>query len=258
MMPFFEYLPQFLLVFVRLTSFFVSAPLWMDRQVPAPYKWGFAFFTSILVFGVIEPQKTLELDGDFILLILKETMVGLALGFFASILLYAVQLAGSFIDLQSGFAMATMFNAQTGVQEPITGRLFYIITMVFFLSVNGHHILIHGVLASFEWIPIDSWLPSMVSENFVIHALEILKTMFWLAFLIAAPIVGALFLVDVALGILTKTAPQMNLFVVGIPIKMIVHYLVLYAFLPGFFYVLGKLVSTMVHSFEQILKILGS
>ncbi|WP_284036418.1 flagellar biosynthetic protein FliR [Neobacillus sp. 114] len=257
-MLFFDYLPQFLLVFVRLTSFFVSAPLWMDRQVPGPYKWGFAFFTSILVVGVIDHHQVLEFDGEFILLVLKETMVGLCLGFIAAILLYAVQVAGSFIDLQSGFAMASMFNAQTGVQEPITGRLFYIITMVFFLSVNGHHILIQGVLASFDWLPVDSWLPVLVSKNLAALSLEVMRNMLWLAFLIAAPIAGALFLVDVALGILSKTAPQMNLFVVGIPVKMFVHYLVLYAFLPGFFFVLGKLVRTMVHSLEQLLKILGS
>jgi flagellar biosynthesis protein FliR len=257
-MPFFDYLPQFLLIFVRLTSFFVSAPLWMDRQLPGPYKWGFAFFTSILVFGVMNHGQVLELDGLFTLLVLKETMIGLCLGFCAAILLYAVQLAGSFIDLQSGFAMATMFNAQTGTQEHITGRLLYIIAMVFFLSVNGHHILIQGILASFEWLPVDSWLPSASSQNLLMLGLELVRNMFWLAFLIAAPIAGALFLVDVALGILSKTAPQMNLFVVGIPVKMLVHYVVLYAFLPSFFYVLGKLVNMMVDSMEQLLKIIGS
>lgn len=257
-MVFFDYLPQFLLIFVRLTIFFVSAPLWMDRQVPGPYKWGFAFFTSILVFGVMDHQHVLALDGVFILLVLKETMVGLCFGFFAAMLLYAVQVAGSFIDLQSGFAMATMFNAQTGVQEPVTGRLFYLLTMVFFLSVNGHHILIQGVLASFEWIPVDSWLPKLASQNLAALSLKVMRNMFWLAFLISAPIAGAIFLVDVALGILSKAAPQMNLFVVGLPVKMFVHFIVLYAFLPGFFYVLGKLVQTMVHSFEQILKIVGS
>jgi flagellar biosynthetic protein FliR len=167
-------------------------------------------------------------------------------------------LAGSFIDLQSGFAMASIFNPQSGVQEPITGRLFYIIAIVFFLSVNGHHILIQGVLASFQWIPVDSLLPTGASENLVLLSLDVTKNMFWLAFLLAAPLVGTLFLVDIALGILAKTVPQMNLFVVGVPVKMIVHFIVLYVSLPGFFYVMGKLVSLMVQSFEQILKILGT
>ncbi|MDF2902686.1 MAG: flagellar biosynthetic protein FliR [Bacillus sp. (in: firmicutes)] len=258
MMSLLSYLPFFLLVFVRLTAFFITAPLWMDRKIPAPFKWGFAFFTSILVLGVIQPDHVLEMDTNFILLLLKETLVGLCLGFFTSILLYAVQLAGSFVDLQSGFAMASMFNPQTGTQEAMTGRLYYVIALSFFLAIDGHHLLIKGVLASYQWIPIYSWLPSASSENLVMLSLDMMKNMIWLAFLIAIPLVGTLFFVDIALGILSKTAPQMNLFVVGIPVKMFVHFIVLYVSLPGFFYVLGKLVSTMVHSIEQILKILGS
>jgi flagellar biosynthesis protein FliR len=257
-MQIFEYIPLFLLVFVRLTCFFLSAPLWMDKQIPAPFKWGFAFFTSFLVVGILDGQHGLELNSDYILLILKEVIVGLSLGLFAGFLFYAVELAGSFVDLQSGFAMATMFNPQSGVQEPITGRLYYILSIVFFLSVNGHHILIQGVMASFQWIPVDSWLPHGASGNLVNLSLNITKNMFWIAFLIAAPLVGSLFLVDIALGILAKTAPQMNLFVVGVPIKMIVHFIVLYVTLPAFFYVLGKMVAIMVQSLEQILKILAS
>lgn len=256
-MQYFDYIPGFLLVFVRLTGFFVSAPLWMERQVPAPFKWGTALFISILVVGMMDLPEGLALDSSYILLIMKEVIIGLCLGFFAAILFYAVQLAGSFIDLQSGFAMASMFNPQSGIQEPITGRFYYILAMVFFLSVNGHHILIQGVMASFQWIPIDSMFPSDASSNLVILSLDSIKNMFWLAFLIAAPIMGSIFLVDIALGILAKTAPQMNLFVIGIPVKMIMHYIVLYVTLPAFFYVLGKLFTIMTQSLGNLLHIFG-
>lgn len=251
-------LPLFLLVFVRLTCFFVTAPLWMERKIPASFKWGSAFFISLLVVGLIQPEQKIEMDSVFILLVLKEVLVGLCLGFFTNLLLYAVQLAGSFIDLQSGFAMATMFNPQTGIQENLTGRFFYIVAMLFFLSIDGHHILIKGVLASYNWIPIDAWLPLGVSENLVQLSLMIVRDMFWIAILIASPIVGTLFLVDIALGILAKTVPQMNLFVVGIPIKMVAHFIVLFIFMPVFLTVMEKLVQTMIHSFEQMLQILGA
>jgi flagellar biosynthesis protein FliR len=257
-MEFFGYLPLFLLVFVRVTCFFISAPLWMERQIPAPFKLGFAFFTSIIVVGIIDVPKELDLNGTYYLLIVKEIAVGLCLGVFAGFLFYAVELAGTFVDLQSGFAMASMFNPQSGIQEPITGRLYYILAIVFFLSVNGHHILIQGVMASFKWIPVNAWLPQGVSGNLVSFSLDITKNMFWIAFLIAAPLVGSIFLVDIALGILAKTAPQMNLFVVGVPVKMIVHFIVLYVTLPAFFYVLGKLVTIMTQSLENILRLLGS
>jgi flagellar biosynthesis protein FliR len=252
------YLPLFLLVFIRLTCFFVTAPLWMERQIPAAFKWGCAFFISLLAVGLIQPEQEIEIDSTYFLLVLKEAMVGLGLGFFTMVLLYAVQLAGSFIDLQSGFAMSAMFNPQTGVQEHLTGKFFYILAMLFFLSIDGHHLLIRGVMASYDWIPIEVWLPSSVSENLVNLVLLILKNMFWIAILIASPIVGTIFLVDIALGILAKTVPQMNLFVVGIPVKMVVHFIVLFIFIPVFLIVMEKLVQTMIHSFEQMLQILGA
>lgn len=257
-MTLFSYIPLFLLVFVRFAGFYMTAPILMDRKIPAMFKLGFAFFTSVLAIGTMDFNQTIELDETYISLVLKETMVGICLGFFTSMIIYAVQLAGNFVDLQSGFAMATMFDPTTGTQENLTGRLYYYLAMVFFLSMDAHHLLIRGVLASFDWIPVLAWLPAPASQSLVILGLDLMSDMFWIAFLIAAPLMGTLFLVDVALGILSKSVPQMNLFVVGIPIKMFVHFIVLYVALPGFFYVLGKLINTMVHSMEQLLKILGT
>ncbi len=230
----------------------------MEREVPAIFKMGTALFISLLVAGLIQPDQVIEMNESYPLLVLKEMAVGLALGFFTAVLLYAVQLAGSFIDLQSGFAMATMFNPSTGIQENLTGRFFYLLAILFFLSINGHHLLIRGILASYDWIPVESWLPAAVSENLVTLALSTVKNMFWLAILMASPIVGTMFLVDMALGILAKTVPQMNLFVVGIPIKMAAHFIVLFVFIPVFLVIMEKLVSTMVSSLEQMLRILGA
>lgn len=251
-------LPLFLLVFVRLTCFFASAPIWMERQVPAPFKVGSAFAVSLLISGLLQPAQALEMDAGYIYLILKEILAGLSLGFCAAVLLYAVQLAGSFVDLQSGFAMATMFNPQTGIQEHLTGRFFYILALLFFVSIDGHHILIRGVLSSYEWIPVEALLPADVPEHLAAFMLINVKNMFWIAILMASPVVGTLFLTDLALGILSKTVPQMNLFVVGIPVKIAVHFIVLFLIMPVFFMVMGRLVQTMVHSLEQMLAILGA
>jgi flagellar biosynthesis protein FliR len=254
-----SYLPYFLLVFVRFTSFYMTAPVWMDRKVPAMFKLGFAFFTSVVAMGIYQPDKMIDLESaDYLFLVLKELAVGLCLGFFTAIIFYAVHFAGSMIDLQSGFAMATMFDPQTGVQEPLTGRFYYLIAITFFLSINGHHLLIRGVLASFDWMPVSALMPAGSSESLLLLALDIMKNMFWISLLIAAPIAGTLFLVDLALGILSKSVPQMNLFVVGIPVKMIVHFMVLYVALPSFFFLIGKLVNMMVDSLEKLLKILGT
>ncbi|WP_053365319.1 flagellar biosynthetic protein FliR [Bacillus sp. FJAT-27245] len=252
------YLPFWLLVFVRLASFFLAAPVWRDRQIPPQFKIGFAFFVTVMVAGVVEPVPIPEMDSVYLLLVLKETVVGVSLGMLTAFLLYAVQLAGNFVDMQSGLAMSTLFNPQTGVQENITGRFYYALAILFFLAVDGHHILLKGAVASFQWIPAELWLPAGAAGSIAQLSVSITKNMFWIAILIASPIMGTIFMVDIALGMLSKMVPQMNLFVVGIPVKLIVHYIVLFITMPVFFFVMGKLVRTMTHSIESILKILGT
>lgn len=253
-----NYLPFWLLVFVRLASFFLAAPVWRDRQIPPQFKIGFAFFVTVMVTGAVKPVHVPEVDSVYLLLVLKETVVGISLGMLTAFLLYAVQLAGSFVDLQSGLAMSTLFNPQTGVQEHITGRFYYALAILFFLAVDGHHILLKGAVASFQWIPAELWLPAGAAGSMAELSISIAKNMFWIAILIASPIIGTIFMVDIALGMLSKMVPQMNLFVVGIPVKLIVHFIVLFITMPVFFFVMGKLIRTMTHSIESILKILGT
>lgn len=226
--------------------------------MPAPFKVGSAFAISLLVSGLVQPEQVIEMDAGYLFLLLKEIFVGLSLGFCAAVLLYAVQLAGTFVDMQSGFAMATMFNPQTGIQEHLTGRFFYILAILFFLSIDGHHLLIRGVLASYEWIPAAAQLPAEAPEQLAAFMVLSVKNLFWIAILMASPVVGTLFLTDLSLGILSRTVPQMNLFVIGIPVKIAVHFIVLFLVMPVFFMVMGRLVQTMVHSLEQMLAILGA
>ncbi|WP_059172719.1 flagellar biosynthetic protein FliR [Bacillus sp. FJAT-27445] len=251
-------LTYWLLIFVRLAGFFLAAPVWGHRQVPPQFKIGIAFFVTVMVAGTVEPVHIPEMDSIYLLLILKETVVGITLGLLTTILFYAVQLAGTFVDLQSGLAMSTLFNPQSGVQEHITGRFYYAIAILFFLAVDGHHILLKGAVASFQWIPVELWLPAGTAGSIAQLSVSITKNMFWIAVLIASPIMGTIFMVDIALGLLSKMVPQMNLFVVGIPVKLIVHYIMLFITMPVFFFVMGKLIRTMTHSIESILKILGT
>lgn len=252
-----SYIPLFLLVFVRISAFFVAAPIWNSQQIPSQVKWGFSFCIAFITVGVIQPTQPLAWNSTYFLLVFKELAVGLSLGFASSILLYAVELAGSFIDLQSGFTMSSLFDQKRGIQEPLTGKFYYILTMIFFLLSDGHHILIKGIIQSYQWIAVDAWLPDSYSSNVVQVLLSIMDHMFWISLLIAAPLVGTLFIVDVVLGIIARTVPQMNLFVVGVPIKLLVYYVMLYASIPVFLYILSQLVQTMISSIEQMLRILG-
>lgn len=250
-------LPLFLLVFARVTAFFVAAPIVMMRDIPVPFKIGLSFFLAWIALAFPDMPPSVSIDRAFWFLLLKEVAVGLTIGFTASLILYAVQVAGIFIDMQIGFAIANILDPQTGVQTPITGRFKYIFALLLLLSLNGHHLLIKGLFASFEWIAVDALVPTY-SNGQVSHFLtEAFGRMFQAAFLIAIPISGALFLVDVALGIVAKTVPQMNVFVVGLPLKVMVNFLILIIALPGLFFAFQKLFSDMIDSMLTMIRILG-
>src|SRR5699024_396122 len=130
-----------------------------------------------------------QVDEMYIFLLVKEILVGLFIGLIAYMILAAVQIAGGFIDFQMGFAIANVIDPHTGAQSPLTVEYFYIIALLFLLSVDGHHLLIDGIFYSYHFIPIDAFIPfkngtiaDLVTDTF--------NKMFLIAFQMSIPIVG--------------------------------------------------------------------
>lgn len=248
----------FLLIFVRITTFMVTVPVFSGRQIPASYKIGISAVLSFLCVGMSG-----KLGGDvsqsmIFLLIFKEFLVGLVLGMAASFLFYAVQFAGSLLDLQIGFSMASLFDPTFETSTQLTGRLKNILALLFLLSTNGHHLLIQGILASFQWVPLQAALPSWMDGRLSTMLLECLQQMFMIGFMMALPILGTLLVVDAGLGIIARTVPQMNMFAIFPPIKILIHFLMYLLVLPGFFYLLKVLCENMFDSIHMVLRIMGA
>ncbi|MDF2557289.1 MAG: hypothetical protein K0R71_1117 [Bacillales bacterium] len=247
-----------LLIFVRISTFFVSAPIFSGRQIPAPVKIGLSGILTILCAGVIKDQVSSVSGGVLVLLILKEFLVGLVLGMVANILLYSVQLAGTLIDTQTGFSMATLFDPTSETSMQLTGRFKNILAILFFFAIDAHHMLIQGILASFDWVSVNASVPAWMDGRISTFFLLCLKQLFLLGFMMAAPIFGTLLIVDITLGIIAKTVPQMNIFVIAPPIKILLFFLLYIFVLPSFFYLLKILVENMIDSMSSILKIMGA
>jgi len=257
MLVWLEQLPVFLLIFVRITSFFISAPIFSMKGVPAPFKIGLGFFIALVSYFTLAEEVQIALDTTFMLLIMKEVVIGLSLGFVASIILYTVQVAGAFIDFQMGFAIANVMDPQTGAQVPILGNFKYILALFFLLTVNGHHLLIDGVIRSYQIVPVSTVFVPIGSAGVAEFITSLFVQMFMSAFQIAAPIVGSLFLVDVALGFLARTVPQLNVFVVGLPLKILVGFILIMITFFTFFQLLGGVFRDMVEAMGQLLQLLG-
>lgn len=248
-------LPVFILIFVRIAAFFVTSPLFSYRTIPMPFKIGFSFFLSLVMTSAIGTTD-IAVDDMYVLLLVKEILVGLFIGLIAYIILAAVQVAGGFIDFQMGFAIANVVDPQTGAQSPLIGQYFYIIALLFLLSVDGHHLLIDGIYFSYEFIPLDSWA-HFQNDSLADFIIETFNYMFIIAFQMSIPIVGCLFLVDVALGIIARTVPQLNVFVVGLPIKIFVSFVVLLVFLSLYMTLTKGLFSTMFNTMHRLMELLG-
>ncbi|KIY21526.1 flagellar biosynthetic protein FliR [Mesobacillus subterraneus] len=256
MIDFIPSFPTFLLIFVRVTSFFLMMPLFSYRTIPATHKIGLGFMLALIMFSAIDAPE-LKIDSVYFMLIIKEAMVGLFIGFIAALMMSAIQIAGGFIDFQMGFAIANVIDPQTGAQSPLMGQYLSIIALLVLLTVNGHHLLMDGIFYSYNFIPIDQLMIPFGKENVAEFVLLSFNKMFLIAFQMSLPIVGTLFLVDIALGIVARTVPQLNIFVVGLPIKIGVSFLVLIAVMGALMAVTSDLVSTTLATMRGLMEIIG-
>nr|WP_135153260.1 flagellar biosynthetic protein FliR [Cohnella luojiensis]TFE24414.1 flagellar type III secretion system protein FliR [Cohnella luojiensis] len=250
-------LPAFLLVFCRITSFFVVAPIFSSRTFPTSIKIGLAFSVSLIVFLTIGFDTKVTADATYILAIIREIFAGLLIGYLAYMFFTIVQTSGAFMDMQMGFGIANIVDPITGVSAPMLGNLKYMLMLLVFLSVNGHHYLLAAIMDSYKWLPLDNQLFQIYyGGNITEFLVRTFSDTFLLALQISAPIVVAMFLTDFGLALLARTAPQYNVFVIGIPIKILIGLALLVLLLPGFGMLFQMIFDDMFQALEKLFTIL--
>ncbi|WP_025785033.1 flagellar biosynthetic protein FliR [Sporosarcina sp. D27] len=256
MEAFMPFVATYLLVLTRISAFFVTLPLFSYKAIPPVMRIAFAALLAwMLVFTLNVPD--LEINAAYIMLVIKEALVGLTIGIIAFIVMAAIQVAGGLIDFQMGFAIANVIDPQTGTQSPLMGQFFNSLALLLLLAVNGHHVLLDGVFYSYQFLPIDQLWPSFGSERVAEHVLKTMAAVFGISFQMAIPIVATLFLVDLALGITARTVPQLNIFVIGFPIKIGVGFLVLFIMGSVIVAMMQKIFEVMAVSMRDLMVLLG-
>ena len=254
-----ELLPKIsvlLLIFVRVSAFFVTIPLFSYKTIPSQLKIVLAFVLSWMMYYTFSIEA-FTINGDYLLLVLKEAIVGLVLGLVVYIVFSAVQIAGGFIDFQMGFAMANIVDPQTGVQSPLMGQFFNFLLLLVFLAINGHHLVLDGIFYSYQFMPIDQFFPKFGDAESVEYIMKLFVAVFAIAFQMSAPIIATLFLVTLALGITGKTVPQLNIFVVGFPIKIAVGFILLVTMMGVMVEVMEKVIEMGIMGMRNLMIVLG-
>lgn len=228
----------FLLILIRMSSLFIISPLLGRRNLPAIFKIGFSLMAAILLVNVVQIPLSMVLYGtyEFTIAAIKEFVVGIVLGYVSFLILSAIYLAGQLIDTQIGFGVVNVIDPISNIQVPITANFYYTLTMVIFLTINGHHMLIDALVRSFSVIPLGA---AAFNQTMVQQMTQLMGTIFILAFKIGAPIIAAALICDVALGILSRTMPQMHIFFVGMPLKIALGLAVIMITIPTFIMIIG-------------------
>lgn len=247
---------QFLLVFARVTGTLSSAPVFGSQTTPVIARVGFSLLLSLFVlpWSQLSPGQqpsSLLMLGWWVLL---ELVYGLATGFVAALFFHSVQMAGQLIDMQIGFGIVNIFDPQFGQQVPLMGNFQYLMALSVFLALQGHHAIIGAMVDNFRNVPLGMPIHLAAAAGFMVDAVA---NLFVLALRIALPILGTVLMTDVALGILARIMPQMNVFVVGITGKLIVGIFMVFLILPFYVVFLEVGFEGLYRDFIRILDIIG-
>ncbi len=208
------------------------APVFGARGVPGLVRLGLAASITVIVYPLIfagRPSIPLELL-PYIAVVIKEVLVGLVIGFVIYAMTAILQGAGQLIDFQMGFTMGAAIDPVYGVQSPMMGNFQVVLATMLLLATNAHHYLIAAMLKSYAYIPIN---PSNLPGDYTFYV-QLLANVFILAIQLAMPVFGALLVSDIGVGLLSRTVPQLNIFAIIFPVKIIFGFIILFLAIPFF------------------------
>lgn len=238
----------FLLVLVRMASIFVISPIFSRQNMPSYLKIGLALFCTFIISPMLV-NSNIEYYSIlyFLILVFKELLIGIILGFVSYLVFSSLLVAGQIIDVQVGFGMVNIVDPINNIQVPLFGNFLYLLALNILLITNGHHIFISSLVESYVFVPIDGL---KITGTLINNIINVFTESFIIGFKIGLPIIAAVLLAEVALGILARTVPQMNVFIVGLPLRIIVGLLSLIFIMPGF-------VNTLDYVFDKLYAFIG-
>lgn len=233
----------------RLLGLMATAPILSDRSIPKRIKLGFGLvFTFIIMPTLPEIPKFEIFSLQGLLILVQQMIIGLAMGFCVRLVFSAIGVAGQLIGMSMGLGFATFFDPQTQSQSTAISQFLTMLLMLIFLSLDGHLMMITALANSFVTMPI-------AVEGGGISPMKIVtwgETIFSTGVLLALPAVAALLITNMALGILTRTAPQLNLFGIGFPVTMSIGFLVLALALQGMLMPMKNMVQESIEYMQEI------
>lgn len=228
-----------------------SSPIFGRRNIPNSAKIGLSGALAFLFISAVPQTTPVYYDNiiTFVMLCVVELMFGIVFGYVTNLFLTLVFTAGQLMDMQSGFGMVSIYDPQSNLSVPITGNLLSITLLVVFFLVNGHVKLIHILYTTLLKIPVGT---AQIMPNIALVATQLFAEAFILAINVAMPIIFSGLLLEAVMGIIVKSVPQLNVFSVGMPLKVLAGLIILMIIIPVFVDFTDTIFNSMFAGMEQM------
>jgi len=212
-----EQIELFIFILLRVSAMVVTIPIFGNKVVPVRVKGGLSLIIAFLLFPFIKFHLPHLEILSLILGMVGEVIIGIIIGLAGRLAFAGVQIAGQLIGFQMGFAVVNVFDPITSEQVSIIAQFQFLIAMLIFLAVDGHHVFLYAIAESYRIIsPLDFHFSAELMQSIV----EISKDIFIIAVKIGAPIITALLMTSIGFGLIARTVPQINILIVGFPLKI--------------------------------------
>jgi flagellar biosynthetic protein FliR len=245
----------FLMVFARVSGMILFNPVFGKRNIPSIIKVGLSFLISLIVTSTLSNVK-INFAGipDFMFACTKELLIGFAVSFIFQMFLSTVLIAGEIVDLQLGVGMSKVYDPQSNVSMPVSGSIFNLFYMLLFFAGNCHLTFIKIMALSFQILPPG---PALLSFDFGNYIVLLFGNILILAVKLSLPIVAIELVVEIGLGVLMRTVPQINVFVIGLPIKLLLGLFLIILVLPNIANLFDSIMTTMFDNIEHSIKMMA-
>ncbi len=252
----FLYWREIIVVFIRIVSFFAMVPIFRSRAVNVRVKIVLALLLSYIVFPTLDFKSWIIPDSliSLVFVLFEEVIVGFVLGFAVRLVLLPVEIGGEMASYQMAFTFARSVDPTTGANKSVISNFLTIMGIVIFMVLNGHYYLVWGISESFKFIQ-----PGIkhIKSNSVEFIISFLTKTFELGIKIGAPAIGTLLLMDIILSLVGKTAPKIQIFFVGFPMKIAVGLFAMLVILNFSFKSWYPMIKGLEETFGRIFSFVG-
>ena len=244
-------LPVLGLIVLRSAGLFFMAPVFGQQRIPVTVRVLFSLSLAVLIFPFVSLEGALIPSNGLAWAIAGalEVLTGAIYGWAATVMFEGMVLAGQFIGLQMGFAQANILNPDSQTQRPLLSEVYFVLALLVFLAIDGHHLIVMAFQQSFHSVPVGQFI---FDANTLKQLSTLFAQIFLVALIIAAPINGVLTLIDLIMGLIARTAPQMNILLISFSIKI---YIGLFSLLLSLHFTVQFLKDIFPYLMQQVLRL---